>query len=127
MPKNFDRQLTDLELEIMQVIWQLKECSIREIHTALPKDRQLAYTTVATMVKILEQKEAIRTLKKDRTLIIKPRLDRTEYEAVSLRHLNQRVFQGNATSMVSRLLDEEDLSVEELKTIKKWINERLRS
>ena len=69
MPKNFDRQLTELELELMQIIWNLQECTIREVFDALPDNRELAYTTVATMVKILQQKGIIICEKKDRNNI----------------------------------------------------------
>ncbi|MCB9026992.1 MAG: BlaI/MecI/CopY family transcriptional regulator [Bdellovibrionaceae bacterium] len=127
MPKNFDRQLTELELELMQIVWSLQECSIRGIFDALPDDRELAYTTVATMVKILEQKGAISCQKIDRTITVKPKIDRATYEETSLKYLNEKVFKGNASSMVTRLLDVEDLSVGELKEIKKLLNERLRS
>ncbi len=127
MPKNFDRQFTELELELMQIVWNLQECSIRGIFDALPDDRELAYTTVATMVKILEKKGAISCQKKDRTITVKPKIDRTTYEETSLKYLNEKVFKGDASTMVTRLLDVEDLSIDELKEIKKLLNERLRS
>ena len=104
MPKNFDRQLTELELELMQIIWSLGECTIREVFNALPEDRELAYTTVATMIKILEQKDAIQSQKKDRTISVKAKVDKATYEATSLKYLNEKVFRGDASSMVTRLL-----------------------
>lgn len=127
MPKDFDRQLTELELELMQIIWRLKECTIREVYDSLPEDRGLAYTTVATMVKVLEQKEAIVCTKKDRKVMVAPKVDREAYEETSLKYLNDKVFMGDASSMVTRLLDVEDLSMEDLKAIKKVLNERLKS
>lgn len=127
MPKQLARPLTDVELEVMQLIWNLGECSIRDVFEAVPKGRDLAYTTVATMVKILEQKGAVTCQKKDRAITVKPKIQRADYESTSLKHLNQAVFQGNATSMVTRLLDDGDLSVEELKALRKLLDERLRS
>ncbi|MGE0526480.1 MAG: BlaI/MecI/CopY family transcriptional regulator [Bdellovibrionales bacterium] len=127
MAKTLARPLTEVELELMQLIWQLGECTIREIHEALPEERELAYTSVATMVKILEQKGAISSQKKDRAITIKPRITRTDYEITSLKHLSQSVFQGNAASMVTRLLDEGDLSPDELREIRRLLAERLRS
>lgn len=127
MPKHFYRQLTDFELELMQIIWNLNECSIREIHNKLSEEREIAYTTVATMVKILEQKKVISSRKKDRTIYVSPNINRSTYEEFSLKYLNEKVFKGDATSMVSRLLDIEDISIDELKEIKKMLNERLRS
>src|SRR4051812_2067652 len=60
-----DRPLTEVELELMKVIWDLGECSIRDVHNALSPERGLAYTTVATMMKILEQKKFIAGRKKE--------------------------------------------------------------
>jgi predicted transcriptional regulator len=126
-PKRLDRQLTDVELELMQLIWRLGECTIRDVFEALPPDRDLAYTTVATMVKILEQKGAVSCQRKERAITVKPRVARAEYEAASLKHLSENVFQGNAGSMAMRLLDESELSEEELRALRKLVDERLRS
>ncbi len=123
MAKRLDRQLTDVELELMQLVWGLGECTIRDVHEALPKGRDLAYTTVATMIKILEQKGAVSCHKKDRAITVRPRIERSDYETASLKHLNEMVFQGNATSMVTRLLDETELTVEELRALRKLLDE----
>ena len=127
MPKRLDRQLTDVELELMQLVWRLGECTIREVYDALPKSRDLAYTTVATMIKILEQKGAVTCQKKERAITVKARVERSEYEAASLKHLNEMVFLGDSTSMVTRLLDDGELTVDELRALRKLLDERLRS
>lgn len=121
------KPLTTVELELMQVIWDLGECSIRQVHAALPKGRDLAYTSVATMMKILEQKGALSRGTADRTHTYKSRITREEYEVASLRFLSENVFKGDRSSMVMRLLDEADLSPEELASIRKLVDERLRS
>lgn len=51
-----DRLLTEVELELMNIIWSLNKVTIKDIVSNLPKERPLAYTTVATVVKVLEQK-----------------------------------------------------------------------
>lgn len=127
MTQNFDRQLTDLELDLMQIIWTLKECSIKQISEALSGQRELAYTTVATMVKILEQKGAVTCQKQNRTITVMPKIRRESYEENSIKYLTEKVFRGKASSIVTRLLDAEDLTVDELKEIKKILNDRLRS
>lgn len=127
MAKRITRQFTDVELELMQLIWRLGDCTIRDVYEALPKGRDLAYTTVATMIKILEQKGAVTCQKKDRAITVKPRIERSEYEVASLRHLNEMVFQGDANSMVMRLLDAGDLTPDELRALRKLLDERLRS
>ena len=127
MPKKPNKQLTDLELEIMQLIWSLGECTIREVYESLPKNKDLAYTTVATMVKILEQKGAVKSQKADRTLKVKPILTRDQYEVASVKHLNKSVFRGNTGSMATRLLSTSDLSIDELKSLRKLLDERIES
>lgn len=127
MAKRLDRQLTDVELELMQLVWRLEECTIRDVYEALPKGRDLAYTTVATMIKILEQKGAVSCQKKDRAIVVKSRIPRSEYEAASLKHLSEIVFQGDATSMATRLLDDSNLTMDDLRALRKLLDERLRS
>lgn len=125
MSKRLDRQLTEVELELMQIVWQLGEGTIRDVFEALPKGRDLAYTTVATMIKILEQKGAVKCHKGERAILVKPRIQKAEYESASLKHLNTNVFNGDTTSMVSRLLDDGELSKDELLALRKLLDERL--
>ncbi len=127
MSKHLERPLTEVELELMQHIWTLGECTIREVHASLPKERDLAYTSVATMVKILEQKGAVTSHKKDRTITIKPQISRSDYESASLKHLSERVFQGNPSTMIARLLDDSDLTADELKQLRELLDNRMRT
>jgi predicted transcriptional regulator len=126
-PKKKDKILTEVELELMNVIWQLgtKECTVREVQEALPAKRDLAYTTVATMMKILEQKGILSSRTSDeRAHVYRPLTSRAEYEAAALRHVTQSVFQGNPASIVMRLLDESELSPEELDQVRALLDEK---
>jgi len=96
------------------------------VKAALPKDRDLAYTSVATIMKILEQKDVLASRKAERAHVYHARLTREEYGTLSLRHLADNVFQGDPGSMVMRLLDESDLSAAELAAIRKVLDERSR-
>ena len=125
--KKKDRPLTEVELELMNVIWELGECTVKDVQAALPPTRDLAYTSVATIMKILEQKGVLRSARGERAHSYRPLLARADYEAASLRHLTDRVFRGDPGSMVRRLLDESELSAEELRKIRTLLNERLRS
>src|SRR5690348_4695160 len=124
MPKKWDRPFTEVELEVMQIIWRLGECTIRQVFEEIPASRDLAYTTVATMMKILEQKGALKSHKKDRVHTFKASVSKVDYEAASLKHLNESLFLGDTSSMVMRLLDNSDLNEDEVQAIKKIINER---
>src|ERR1035437_4154917 len=114
-----EKPLTEVELELMNVIWSLEQCTVKEVQTALSKDRDLAYTSVATMMKILEQKQVLTSAKTDRAHSYRPLVSREEYEALSLRHLKIHVFNNDPASMVMRLLNEKGLSRDELRTIRK--------
>lgn len=122
-----EKPLTEVELELMTLIWDMGEGTIKDVQNALPKDRDLAYTSVATIMKILESKKILKSQKREKAHVFSPLVSRNEYEAASLRHLAQHVFKGNPTSMVVRLLNEADLSAEELKSIKEILTERLKS
>ena len=122
----FERTLTEVELEIMNVVWSLGECTVKGVQDALPKDRDLAYTSVATMMKILEQKGALKSEKQERAHTYIALISRSEYETMSLEHLKTNVFGGDPTSMVMRLLSETDISQKEMETIRSLIDERLK-
>jgi predicted transcriptional regulator len=121
-----EKVLTEVELELMNAIWDLGECTVKDVQEALPKDRALAYTTVATMMKILEQKGALKSEKKDRAHTFEPLVSRAEYEGISLEHLKTNVFGGDPTHMVMRLIDNSDLTQKELDTIRDLLKERAR-
>lgn len=122
-----EKLLTDVELELMNVIWELGECTVKDVQGALPAERDLAYTSVATMMKILEQKKALGSHKKERAHTYYPLIARADYEATSLRHLATNVFRNDPTSMVMRLLDAGELSQDELAAIRKLLDERMKS
>jgi predicted transcriptional regulator len=120
-----EKLLTEVELELMVIVWELKECTVRQIQEHLAKGRDLAYTSVATMVKILEQKGMLKSTKKDRAHTFIPLVTKETYEGRTLNHIKDHLFQGSPRTMVARLIDESGLDVEELDEIKKLLEERL--
>jgi predicted transcriptional regulator len=130
-----EKPLTEVELELMNAIWDLSDvpgntgpgCTVKDVQQALPKERDLAYTSVATIMKILEQKGAIKSTKQDRAHTYEPLVSRAEYESMSLRHLTKNLFQGDPSSMVMRLLSDDLLSKEELNAIRRILNAGLGS
>lgn len=126
MVKRAEKLLTEVELELMGILWRLGEGSVGEVLAQLPADRKLAYTSVSTMLRILEQKEVLKTRKEGRGHIYIPRLTKEAYEATSLSHLVDKVFDGTPTSLVRRLLESESVSEAELKSIRALLNQKLR-
>jgi len=117
--------LTEVELEIMSTLWQLERGTVREVLAKLPKRRTLAYTSVSTMLRILEDKRLVRSRKDGKAYVYVPAVTKTEYEGRSLRHLAEKVFDGTPSAMVMRLIDDAELSTEELREIKRRLEEKL--
>jgi len=122
MKKN---SLTDAELELMNILWKRGEGSVNDVLGELPPKRKLAYTSVSTILRILEQKKIIASRKEGRGHVYFPKLTRAEYEASSVQNIVSKVFQGTPMALVRQLLDVSHLSEEDIKEIQKLLNERL--
>lgn len=120
-----EKPLTEVELEIMTAIWRLGECTVKDVQSGLAEGRELAYTSVATMMKILEQKGVLASRKEDRAHVYRALIAKADYESLSLEHLATHLFQGDPSSMVARLLNDNDLSTAELKALRKLLDERI--
>jgi predicted transcriptional regulator len=120
-----EKPLTEVELQLMNVIWTLKECTVKEVQTEISKDRELAYTSVATMMKILEGKGILKSVKSDKAHVYTSLISKENYEKQSLEHLADNLFQGDSSMMVMRLLDNSNLSHKDLEAIREVLNSRL--
>ena len=79
--------LTDVELEFMSELWALGEGAVRDVLARLPEDRNLAYTSGATILRILEQKGFVASRKEGKALIYTPLLEKDAYQRLSLIHI----------------------------------------
>jgi predicted transcriptional regulator len=116
--EKLEKLLTEVELELMNLIWDIGSCSVKDVQNALPEGRNLAYTSVATMMKILEKKGALTSEKQEKAHVYSPRVSRAEYETMTLRYLTKNVFQGDPASVVMRLLDDSNLDKNEVEAIR---------
>ena len=116
--------LTDVELELMTILWRIGEGSVAKVMEELPRGRDLAYTSVSTILRILEQKNILGTRKEGRSHIYIPILSKTDYEAKTVRHVVDRVFEGTPTTLIKRLLDTISIDDKELKEIKELIEKK---
>ncbi len=121
------RLLTEAELELMGILWKRGEGTVHDVIEGLPRGRELAYTTVSTILRILEQKEFLRSRKSGRSHIYSPRVTKAEYEASSLGHLVARVFENEPSLLVRRLIETKDLSRDELAELRRILDEKGRS
>jgi predicted transcriptional regulator len=122
-----NKLLTETELELMTSLWKLGEGSVNDVLEQLPKGRELAYTSVSTILRILEQKQTLTSRKEGRGHIYIPAIKKDQYEALSLKHLVSKVFDGEPSTLVKRLIESKDLDDEELKAIRALLNRRIGS
>ncbi len=115
------KMLTEVELELMTILWRLGEGSVANVMAELPEGRELAYTSVSTMLRILEQKEILKTRKQGRGHIYIPVLSKTDYEAKTVKHVVENVFEGAPVTLIKTLLDTVNLDDNELEEIRKII------
>jgi predicted transcriptional regulator len=113
--------LTETELELMSLLWKLGEGTVNDVLDALPAHRKLAYTSVSTILRILEQKDFVGSRKAGRGHAYFPKVPKEEYEETSARDLVERVFEGDASNLVKRLIERGDLSREDLDAIRKTL------
>jgi len=114
------RLLTQAELEIMSALWRLEQGTVHQVLESLPSGRRLAYTSVSTILRILEQKQVVGSRREGtgRGHVYFPRVPKEEYEAHSLRDLIGRVFDGAPVSLVRCLVENQDLSAHDVAAIR---------
>jgi predicted transcriptional regulator len=122
--QKIEKPLTEVELQLMNAIWTLGDCTVKDVQLEVSKTRELAYTSIATIMKILEQKGILKSIKTEKAHLYSSLVPKSEYEASSLKHLADNLFQGNPTSMVMRLLSDSKLSQEELSSIQMILDQR---
>ena len=117
--------LTEMELELMNILWELEEGTVRDVIKGLPHERDLAYTTVATALRILDDKKIVTSRKQGKAHIFTPILSKKNFEASSLDFMVEKVFNNAPASIVARLINEQNFSKEELEEMQKLLEERL--
>lgn len=124
MAKEKSTRLTRLELEIMRSLWDLEQASVREIRENLPEKKRPAYTTVQTIVRRLEEKNAVRRLKKiGNALIFEPTVSRKAAHGRLISELLQ-MFGGSARPLMAHLVEMGKLNLEDVREVEAWMMEQ---
>ena len=123
MARKRSATLTEAELRLMEVLWKKGAATVGEVVEALPGESALAYTTVLTMLRILEQKGYLRHSKEGRAFVYHPLIDRTDARRNILRYVVDRFFDNSPELLVLNVLKEEKMDAGELKRLKKMIEE----
>jgi len=117
--------LTEAELRLMDVLWERGSATVADVAEALPKELGLAYNTVLTTMRILEDKGYLAHSKSDegRAFVYRPLVGRQEAGRNAVRYLVSRFFRNSPELLVLNLLEDEELSEPELRRIRQMLAE----
>jgi len=118
--------LTEVELEFMTLLWELGGGTVRDVLAKMAPERNLAYTSAATILRILEQKQFIESKKRGKTFTYRALLSKDTYQSRSLKNLSKKLFDDTPASLVARLVDDNDLSKDALGEIRALLDRRLK-
>jgi BlaI family transcriptional regulator, penicillinase repressor len=121
MARRKTEHLTPLELEIMHVLWETGPANVQTVQQQLK--RQLAYTTVQTMLNILHRKSRVRRTMKDRAYFYKPVVSRSHVTGEHISDIVDRLFGGSAESLVMSLVETKHLTSKSLARLQKLLEE----
>jgi predicted transcriptional regulator len=117
------RTLTQQELEIMKVVWQLKSPTVRDVYEMLREHRKIAYTTVMTMMNILEQKQYLKKSRADRAYVYQATRPKNQVIKSMVQEFIDRVFNGSAEPLLLHLVQDRRLSEKDLEKIRRMLGE----
>ena len=121
MPRKPSVVLTDAETRVMAVLWQRKTATVADVVGALKQKRPVSYSTVQTILRILETKGYVSHEKVARAFIYHPLIDERQARRRALRHLVSRLFEGSPSLLVLNVLEDDRIDPSELKRLKKLI------
>jgi BlaI family penicillinase repressor len=107
----------------MKVVWQKGDATVRDVYETLRERRKIAYTTVMTMMKILERKGHLKKRRQDRAYVYRPSRPEIVVVRSMVREFVDRVFNGSAHPLMVHLVQDRRLSEEELEDLARLIKE----
>ena len=121
MTQRKTERLTPLELEIMKVLWETGAANVQTVQQRLK--RELAYTTVQTMLNILHRKGKVKRALKDRAYFYKPAVSRSQVVKHAVNDLVENLFGGSVESLVMSLVETKHLTPEKMTRLNKLLKE----
>ena len=116
--------LTPQELAIMKVVWSRDTATVRDVYEVLREKRQIAYTTVMTMMRILEEKGYLKKTLVDRAHVYNPAQRRQQVIGAMVRDFLDRVFDGASDSLLVHLAKDNKLTEKQRRIVKQLIEEQ---
>ena len=121
MARSKSATLTEAELRIMNVLWDKGSATVHEVLQALPSKPNLAYTSVLTIIRILETKGYVKHVKDKRAHIYLPKIDREDATRFEVRHLVSRFFGNSHERLLLNILEESSIDAEELARVRELL------
>jgi len=115
---------TDLELELLKMIWERGEATVREVYQDLSKHRKIAYTTVLTMMGVLERKGHLEKFAGERAYLYRPTQPKDQVVENMVDEFVNRVFRGAAKPLLVHLVEDSNMPAEELAEIERLVRQR---
>jgi predicted transcriptional regulator len=118
MPPRKSNTLTEAELRLMKILWRRGESAVTDLVAALPEGEPLAYNSVLTTIRILEQKGYVEHRQEGRAFVYSPSVAEDEASRTEVRNVLGRFFGNSREQLVLSLLGDEEISAEELNRLK---------
>ena len=122
MPRQQTRTFTERELEIMRILWDRDEATVRDIQQSLPPGRH--YNTVLTIIRVLERKGHVTHRQEGRGFVYRALVHPEQSRSDALSHFVESVFGGSSESMVLNMVEAGNLTLDELDEIRRKLRKR---
>ncbi len=119
-----DKRPSDLELQILSLLWRHGPMTVRQVLESLPDKRKRAYTSVLSIIQIMEKKGFLTHTQNGNTHVYSPTLTRAKVLGEHMRRLVSHVFNQSAPQAIQQLLDQTPVTSDELQQIRKILDER---
>ena len=116
--------LTDLEADVMQLVWQKESVTVRDVYEAIQSTRPLAYTTVMTVLSKLAEKGILECSKQGRAYVYRPKINKKEAAQRNVAKLLQKFFNGSPYALVAHLIDVNAISPDELSSLQRLLDSK---
>ena len=126
MARSGSQHPTELELEILKILWDDSPLPVREVRARLAAeaDRPLAHSSVITMLNIMHRKGFLRRRKVGKAFLFSPKVEKDRVTGKMMGDLLSRVFDGSPSAMMLNLLETADIDAEELAELRKLIRRK---
>jgi len=121
-PKLF--RVAEVQLDILKVLWKSGEGTVAQVRSSLKPTRPLAYSTILTLLRKMENRGIVAHRTEGRTFVYRPLVNRQNVRTSAVSNLLQKVFGGSAEALVASLLESNEIAPDEMERIQKLIHEK---